>query len=229
MKPQKTTPIPRGFLIFLAACALPSFPKAEINLRREIAQVTEPWADRFAEGTRVASVVAQTGSQAIAVEFGSNNYIAQSVAGNDQYLKGIAFHGGGLNPVPSEYIVSVLDYGMSAPVMSLQEFNPSQPPVVMTCGTITLGREGASKVYISFTGEDSVLLKKDRAYVIIIGATRDSKASFYRAISDEGYPQGTGATGPLRLNPNAFSANGSRDMLFALYTAPAANLSRSEQ
>lgn len=125
--------------------------------------------------------------QAIPVEFGSNSYVAQSLIGNDQYLKGIAFYGGGLNSVPLEYTVSVMDYGARKPVLSLADFNPAETPAVMTCGTITLGRETMSQIYISFNGADSVFLKKDHAYVIIIGTTRESNARLYRAVSDDGY------------------------------------------
>ncbi len=221
MNPYKPAPRTGGILLLLAGYALSSALHAEINLRREVAQITESWAEHFADGALAAAVKVQAAGQAVAVDFGSNSYVAQSLIGNDQYLKGIAFYGGGLNATPLEYNVSVLDYGARKPVMSLADFNPPEPPTVMTSGTITLGRESMSQVYLSFNGADSIFLKKDHAYVIIIGATRDSNARFYRAISDEGYPQGTGASGPLRLSPDVFSANGSRDILFALYTSPA--------
>lgn len=221
MKSPRPAALQRLSVLCLCALALgPVVSHAEINLRRETARITDPWSDLFAEGAIAASVRAASESQAVAIDFGSNNYVAQSLIGNDQYLKGVAFYGGGLNGAPTEYIVSVLDYGVRPPIMELAQFNPTEPPAMMTSGTILLGRENMAQVYISFTGADSVFLKKDHAYVIMIASTRDSSARFFRAVGDDGYTSGTGAMGPMELNPHLFSSNGTRDLLFALYTTP---------
>ena len=80
--------------------------------------------------------------------------------------------------------------------------------------------EHATKVELClFDGPDSAFLRKNHAYVIMIASTRDSSARFYRTVTDDLYLNGTGAIGPMRLNPDSFSVKGSRDLLFAVYTA----------
>ena len=192
---------------------------ADITLQRKTATASDPWAKRFADGTLGASTSLAPGDEFVPVDFGSDNFIAQSFLGNDAYLRGVAFYGGGLNSAPLDYTVTLLDYGPRPPVMTLSDFNPATAATVLVVGTFKLAAESTSQLYLAFEGPDSVFLRKNHAYVVMVASTRDSNARFYRAVGDDYHLNGTGAIGPARLNPNSFSTKGSRDLLFAIYTA----------
>lgn len=209
----------RGLALSLAGGLSCLTANADITLRRQPAQISEPWLPKFAAGTLAAAVKVAPAEETVPLEFGSDNYIAQSFLGNDQYLRGIAIYGGGLNATPLEYTITLLDYGARGPVMTVADFNPRESATIWTSGSFKLGSESAAQLYLAFDGADSIHLRKDHAYVFMIASTRDSAARFYRTITDEPYPGGTGAMGPEQLSPDRFSAKGSRDILFAIYTA----------
>ena len=217
---QSKNPASARFLSALLALALLSSPAlADVTLQRKTATASDPWAKRFAEGTLCASTTVSPGDEVVPLELGSSNFIAQSFLGNDAYLRGVAFYGGGLNSSPLEYTVTLLDYGPRPPVMTLADFNPTEAAVVVVVGTFRLAAESTAQLYLAFDGPDSAFLRKNHAYVIMIASTRDSSARFYRTVTDDLYLNGTGAIGPMRLNPDSFSVKGSRDLLFAVYTA----------
>ena len=193
--------------------------RADVTLQRISAAASDPWAKRFADGALGASTSLAPGDEVVPVDFGSDNFIAQSFLGNDAYLRGVAFYGGGLNSAPLDYTVTLLDYGPRPPVMTLSDFNPAAPATVLVVGTFKLAAESTAQLYLAFEGPDSVFLRKSHAYVVMIASTRDSNARFYRAVGDDYHLNGTAAIGPARLNPNSFSTKGSRDLLFAVYTA----------
>lgn len=211
--------LPRLVSALLAFGLLAGPARADITLQRKSSAFSDPWSKRFADGSLGASTSVAPGEEVVAIEFGSENYIAQSFLGNDAYLRGVALHGGGLNSTPLDYTITILDYGPRPPVMTLADFNPREPATVMVVGSFKLAAESAAQLYLAFDGPDSVYLRKNHAYVVMIASTRDSNARFYRTISDDLYLNGTGAIGPGRLNPDTFSVRGSRDLLFAIYTA----------
>jgi len=203
----------------LTLALIASAARADITLQRKAAAAADPWSKRFADGTLGASTAVAPSAEVVAIDFGSENYVAQSFLGNDAYLRGVALYGGGLNAAPLDYTITLLDYGPRPPVMTLADFNPREPATVVVAGTFKLAAEAVAQLYLSFDGADSAFLRKNHAYVLMIASTRDSSARFYRTISDDLYLNGTGAVGPGRLNPDSFSAKGSRDLLFAIYTA----------
>ena len=215
-RPQ-TTLLRLASLLAGGFLALPTY--ADVTLQRRPAQFSSPWQQKFADGKVAAAVTITPSDQTVPVDFGSDNFFGQSFRGNDQYLRGVALYGGGLNAKPMEYTISVLDYGPRPPVMTLEDFNPSTAATVMVVGTFNLGSEEPAQIYLSFDGDDTVFLRKDHAYVFMIASTRDSAARFYRTVTDEAYVGGTGAIGPEQLNPRRFAVNGTRDVLFAIYTA----------
>ena len=212
-------PTLRRLALLLAGGIFTFSAHADVALRRHPAQISTPWEQKFADGKVAAAVTIAPSDQTVPVEFGSDNFFGQSFRGNDQYLRGIALYGGGLNAKPMEYTISVLDYGARPPVMSLEEFNPSPAATVMVVGSFNLGSEEPGQIYLSFEGDDTVFLRKDHVYVFMIASTQNSAARFYRTVTDEAYVGGTGAIGPEQLNPRKFAANGTRDVLFAIYTA----------
>ena len=209
----------RRLTAFFAGGLFALSAQADVTLQRHPAQLSSPWEQKFAAGKVAAAVTVTPSDQTVPVEFGSDNFFAQSFRGNDQYLRGIALYGGGLNAAPMEYTISVLDYGARPPVMTVQDFNPVQTATVMVVGSFQLGSEGPSQLYLAFDGTDTVFLRKDHAYVFMIASTRDSAARFFRTVTDEAYAGGTGAIGPGQLSPDRFSVSGPRDILFAVYTA----------
>lgn len=211
--------LPRLLLALPALACLSAPAAADIVLQRKPATATTAWSPRFLEGTPGAATSPSAGEEVVAVELGSGNFLAQSFLGNDAYLRGFAFYGAGLNSRPTEYTVTLLDYGPRPPVMTVNDFNPREAAVVVVVGTFTLGSEPDAQIYLGFDGADSAFLRKNHAYGIMIATTRDSNARFYRTVVDTHYPNGTGAVGPELLSPDRFSTNGSRDFVFALYTA----------
>lgn len=195
--------------------------KAEITLRQQPASPEEPWAAAFADGELAASTHLIAGQrQAIPHIIPLGDYFAQSIQGNDQLLKAFAFHADCGGAKTAEYIITILDYGDAEAIDTREEFNPKNVAPVRATAMFTLAKFSSAKLYFSFSGEDSILLKKGRNYVVLIAANSEGAARFYRVTDGASYPHGACAKGPTFLNPQAFSASGDhRDALFALYTA----------
>jgi hypothetical protein len=205
-------------LLTLASLACPAL--AGITLKREVVSASTPWAKSFNKGTLSLSTPIEPGDGVVPIDIDSMTFAAQSFLGNGGYLRAIALYGGGLDPEPTDYTVTLLDYGPKKPMSTMQEFNPMPEAPVLADGTIKLVAGPTAQLYIAFEGADSVLLRKDRVYVFMIASTRSSKSRIFRTTTSESYPDGHAAAGPGRLSPYAFSREGLRDLVFAVYSSP---------
>jgi hypothetical protein len=192
-----------------------------VVFRHETAGITQPWSPTRAGGALAASTLAAgTAYQdAPSLEIEGSDYFAQSLLGNGQRLKALAFYGGGQSSAPLAYSISVLDYGpVTEPIDTSAEFNPRTPPTVVAIATFVLGQTPSGRLVFEFKGEDSVLLETSHAYVVLITTEGSGKLRLHRMPTGDSYEDGACARG-LNLNPSGFNATGAtRDAVFALYT-----------
>lgn len=207
----------QALLVGLCANAL----SAEVVFKSVSAGLDAPWEATYAQGSLAVSTVPDGPGDAIATEIGSGNFFAQSIVGNGQVLKGFAFYGMNSAASASEFTLTVFDYGKVGVLDTRKKFNPTSPAKVVVNVSFTLQATKSGRLFFQFSGEESIPLKRENSYVFMIApANSAGKAKFYRLTTGTAYAEGACATGPLDLNPHAFSAKGeTRDALFALYTS----------
>lgn len=207
------------FLVLFFASVLSV--QAEIALLQQSGSTDEAWPQSFSGGTLFASTCVVEGERkAIPHEIPKGDSFAQSILGNDQMLKAFAFHAAS-SSATAEYILTILDYGASDGIDTRAEYNPKNVSPATVTFVFTITQTPSTKLFFSFSGTDSLLLKKGHGYVFLISPKSEDVARFYRVTDGTSYPEGACAKGPKYLNPQAFSGSGeTRDALFALYTAP---------
>jgi hypothetical protein len=209
-------------LVLLSAFALSSPGlRADVVFRHETAGITQPWSQIRAGAALAASTLpAGTAYQdAPFLEIEGSDYFAQSILGNGQRLKALAFYGAGLSSMPLAYSISVLDYGpVNEPIDTSAEFNPRTPPAVVAISSFVLGATSPGRLIFEFKGDDSTVLAADHAYVVLITTEGAGKLRIHRMPTGDSYEDGACARG-LNLNPSGFNPTGAtRDAVFALYT-----------
>lgn len=207
----------RALLVGLCANAL----NAEVVFKSVPAGLEAVWETSYAQGSLAASTVPDGPGGAIAAEIGSGNFFAQSIVGNGQFLRGFAFYGVNSAASAAEFTLTVFDYGKVGVLDTRKKFNPTPPATVVVNVNFTLQATKPGQLFFQFSGDESILLKRENSYVFMIApASSAGKAKFYRLTNGTAYADGACAAGPLDLNPHAFSAKGEpRDAVFALYTA----------
>lgn len=196
--------------------------RADVVFRHETATITQPWSSTRAGGALAVSTLAggTAYQDAPFLEIEGSDYFAQSILGNGQRLKALAFYGAGLSAVPVAYSISVLDYGpVNEPIDTAAEFNPRTPPTVVAISSFVMGTTPSGRLIFEFKGDDSTVLAADHAYVVLITTEGSGKLRVHRMPTGDSYEDGACARG-LNLNPSGFNSTGAtRDAVFALYTA----------
>ena len=209
------------FPVAVFALAAPAL-RADVVFRHESAEPTQPWVLACAGGGLAASTLPASSApqESPPVDIDGGDYFAQSLMGNGQHLKALAFYGSGQNSVPATYSISILDYGQVAkPVDTAREFSPKTPAKVAATATFVLGRTRPGRLIFEFKGDDSVLLEPDHAYVALIATEGSGKLRLHRMPNGTSYEDGACAKG-VALNPSSFNSTGAgRDAVFALYTS----------
>lgn len=210
-------------LVPLLAFAFSSLgARADVVFRHEAAAIIQSWSPTRAGGALAVSTLptGATYQEAPFLDIEGSDYFAQSIMGNGQRLKALAFYGAGMSPVPLAYSISVLDYGpVNEPIDTSAEFNPRTPPSVVAISSFVLGTTPSGRLFFEFKGEDSTVLAADHAYVVLITTEGSGKLRLHRMATGDSYEDGACARG-LNLNPSVFNSTGAtRDAVFALYTA----------
>jgi hypothetical protein len=147
----------------------------------------------------------------------------QTFSGNGEILEAFAFTSPGMNPPQSgEFVISLLDFGITGPIETLEQLNG--PNKVVFSDKFMQSTTDAGQYYFDFEGASAVKLERDHFYGIYLqfeNVANTGNIHCFRTGKDV-YPGGVGATGTPGLFEPLKIGSETRDLIFGIYTRPSA-------